>query len=188
MLYTLTFVIVNILQVSDPWFWPFSIVFVSSHLQHLYEVLSSDESIKTWWNEMRIWIIRAVSACLFGFVDALMKKIGIQKASFRLTNKVVDKEKMDKYNKGKFDFQGVAVFMIPLVILVTLNLVSLMVGLKRVISNYNWDEMFGQLFLSSLHLLLGYPILEGMVTKLVNKVLDYFSFFDVFVDYFGLYH
>ena len=81
--------------------------------------------------------------------------------------------------KGKFDFHGVAVFMISLVILVSLNLVSFMVGLKRVISNSNWDEMFRQLFLSSLHLLLGYPFLEGMLTKLIYEVVKKFIILDI---------
>lgn len=158
-------------KVSDPWIGVFVVVFASSLLQHLYEVLSSDDSIKTWWNEIRIWIIKSVTASLFGTMDAIMKKIGIQKASFRLTNKVVDKEKLEKYEKGKFDFQGAAVFMVPLIILVVLNMVSFVVGLRRAIINKNCDEMFGQLFLSFFLLVLSYPVLEGIVTK-VRKGRD----------------
>ena len=159
------------LKVSDPWIGVFVVVFASSLLQHLYEVLSSEDSIKTWWNEIRIWIIKSVTASLFGTMDAIMKKIGIQKASFRLTNKVVDKEKLEKYEKGKFDFQGAAVFMVPLIILVVLNMVSFVVGLRRAIINKNCDEMFGQLFLSFFLLVLSYPVLEGIVTK-VRKGRD----------------
>jgi len=152
-------------KVSDPWIVVFAGIFASSLLQHLYEVLSSDDSVKTWWNELRIWIIKSVTASLFGMMDALMKKIGIQKASFRLTNKAVDKGKLEKYEKGKFDFQGAAMFMVPLIILVVLNLIAFVGGLARVIINKNYDQMFAQLFLSFFLLVLSYPIVEGIVTK-----------------------
>ena len=72
------------LKVSDPWIGVFVVVFASSLLQHLYEVLSSDDSIKTWWNEIRILIIKSVTASLFGTMDAIMKKIGIQKPELKL--------------------------------------------------------------------------------------------------------
>ena len=42
-------------QVSNKWFAPFAVVYTSSLLQHLYEVLSTGGSILTWWNEQRIF-------------------------------------------------------------------------------------------------------------------------------------
>ncbi|KAK3043455.1 hypothetical protein RJ639_002034 [Escallonia herrerae] len=93
-------------KVSDPWFSVFVIVYLSSFGQHLYEVCSSGGSFTTCWNEQRIWMIRTVTACLFGCLDVLLKWLGITKASFRLTNKAIDQEKLKKYEKGIFDFQG----------------------------------------------------------------------------------
>ena len=61
--------------------------------------------------------------------------------------------------------------MVPLIILVVLNMVSFVVGLRRAIINKNYDEMFGQLFLSFFLLVLSYPVLEGIVTK-VRKGRD----------------
>ncbi|KAH9625482.1 hypothetical protein KSS87_018341 [Heliosperma pusillum] len=152
-------------KVGDPWLFAFTGVFISSLLQHLYEVLSSGETVKAWWNEQRIWIIKSISACLFGLLDAILNKIGILKASFRLTNKAVDKQKLDKYEKGRFDFQGAKMFMIPLMILVVLNLVSLLVGLRRVIIHKNFEEMFAQFCLSLFVLALSYPIMEEILSK-----------------------
>uniref|UniRef100_A0A803LMF7 Uncharacterized protein n=1 Tax=Chenopodium quinoa TaxID=63459 RepID=A0A803LMF7_CHEQI len=157
-------------KVSDPWMLGFVFVFVSSHVQHLFEVLASDHSVQQWWNEVRIWIMKAITACLFGSTEAIMKKIGIQKTTFRLTNKVVEKEKLDKYEKGKFDFSGAAMLMVPLIILTILNLVSFVGGLVRVINHNNYDDMFGQLFLSFYLLLLSYPTFEGIVTKVTDKL------------------
>nr|XP_043621760.1 cellulose synthase-like protein G2 [Erigeron canadensis] len=148
---------------SNPWFKVFAAVYVSSLLQHLYEVLSSDGSFVTWWNEQRIYFIKCVSALLFGCLDVAMKSFGVAKANFRLTNKVVDQEKLAKYEKGTFDLEGAKMFMIPLTVMVLLNVVCFVGGVKGVISNGNLDEMFGQLFMSWTTLLFSYPILKGLV-------------------------
>ncbi|CDO99182.1 unnamed protein product [Coffea canephora] len=153
-------------KVSNNWFAPFAVVYTSSLLQHLYEVLSTGGSILTWWNEQRIFMIKSVTACFFGCMDVLLKQIGVAKASFRLTNKAVDQEKLEK---GKFDFQGATLFMIPLTLLVILNVVCFIFGVKGMISQGNYGEMFGQLLLSSHILALSYPILEGLVPKKGRK-------------------
>ncbi|KAL8104959.1 cellulose synthase-like protein G1 [Apium graveolens] len=152
-------------EVSSSWFAVFAGVYMSSLIQHLYEVVSSGSSIRTWWNEQRIFLIKSVTALLFGSLDVLMKWLGITKASFRLTNKAVDQEKLEKYMKGKFDFSGAKMFMIPLTLLVILNTLCFIGGMKRVITMRNWGEMFGQAFLCSFILVLSLPILQGLIPK-----------------------
>ncbi|CAK9152168.1 unnamed protein product [Ilex paraguariensis] len=152
-------------KVSDPWFAVFAIVYTSSICQHLYEVLSSGGSFTTWRNEYRMWMIRLVTACLFGCLDFLLKLLGITKESFRLTNKAVEQDKLEKYNKGKFHFQGAEMFMIPLRLLVILNLVCFVGGMKRVLIEGDFEGMFGQCFLSSLILFFSYPILESLLPR-----------------------
>ncbi|KAL0457064.1 UNVERIFIED_CONTAM: Cellulose synthase-like protein G3 [Sesamum latifolium] len=153
-------------KVTNPWFAAFAAVFLSSLSQHLYEVVSSGGSMRTMWNEQRIWMIKSVTACLFGCFDVLMKYVGMAKANFRLTNKAIDQEKLDKYEKGKFDFQGAKMFMIPLTMLVLLNLGCFIGGMKGLISGGDVKEMFGQGFLSSYVLVLSLPILEGLIPKI----------------------
>ncbi|KZV48204.1 hypothetical protein F511_10790 [Dorcoceras hygrometricum] len=153
-------------EATNPWFAAFAAVFLSSLGQHAYEVLSSDNSIRTMWNEQRIWMIKSVTACLFGCLDVLMKYIGLARANFRLTNKSIDKEKLEKYEKGEFDFQGAKMFMIPLTMLVLLNLGCFVGGMKALISKGNVGEMLGQGLLSSYILVLSLPILEGFVPKI----------------------
>ncbi|KAH6763729.1 hypothetical protein C2S51_014978 [Perilla frutescens var. frutescens] len=129
-------------KVTSPWFASFAVVYASSILQHLYEVVSSGGSMRTMWNEQRFWLIKGVTACLFGYLDVLMKYTGMTKANFRLTNKVVDQEKLKKYEKGKFDFQGSKMFMIPLTMMVLLNLGCFIGGMKGLITRGNILEMF----------------------------------------------
>ena len=76
----------------------------------------------------------------------------------------MDKAKLEKYERGKFDFQGATMFMVTLIILF-LNMIAFVGGLARVIINKNYDQMFAQLFLSFFLIVLSYPILEGIVTK-----------------------
>ena len=110
-------------------------------------------------------MIRIISGSLFGVLDAIMKCLCKNKVNLSLTNKAVDKEKIEKYEKGKFNFEGAAMFMVPLLILVILNIVCFFCGLRRVVIEKSLEEMFGQVFLSFFILILSYPILEGMVTK-----------------------
>lgn len=150
---------------SSPWFAVFAIVYTSSLCQHIYEVLSTGGSFTTLKNEQRMWIIRVVTSSLFGCIDVLFKWLGITKASFRLTNKAVDQEKLKKYEKGKFDFQGADMFMVPLRLLVLLNLMCFVVGMKRVLIEGNFGDMFGQVYISLFGLVLSYPILEDFIPK-----------------------
>ncbi|XP_051129337.1 cellulose synthase-like protein G3 [Andrographis paniculata] len=153
-------------KVTNPWFGAFAAVFLSSLGQHLYEVMSSGGSIRTMWNEQRIWMIKSVTACLFGCLDVLMKYAGMAKANFRLTNKAVDRENLEKYEKGKFDFQGAKMFMVPLTLLVLLNLGCLAGGAKGFLVDGTRAEMVGQGLLLTYLGVLSIPILEGLVPKI----------------------
>ncbi|KAL8525078.1 hypothetical protein ACS0TY_014614 [Phlomoides rotata] len=153
-------------KVTNPWFAAFATVFASSSAQHFYEVVSSGGSVRTMWNEQRIWLIRSVTACLFGCMDVLMKYIGVAKASFRLTNKAIDQQKLQKYEKGIFDFQGARMFMIPLTMLVLLNLGCFIGGAKGLLAAGDTAAMFGQGVLTLYVLLLSLPILEGLIPKI----------------------
>ncbi|CAK9167155.1 unnamed protein product [Ilex paraguariensis] len=151
---------------TSPWFAVFAIIWVSSLLQHLHEVVSGGDPWRTWCYEQRIWIIKTVTGSLFGCLDAVMKKIGITATVFRLTNKAIDKEKMEKYEKGTFDFQGAGLFMVPLVSLVLWNLVCFIGGAWRIIVNGGFDDMFGQFLLSTFILVLSYTtLIEGRLRR-----------------------
>ncbi|KAI3995999.1 hypothetical protein MKX01_037496 [Papaver californicum] len=157
-------------KASDPWFAVFVIVYVSALCQHLVEVLISGGTIKTWWNEQRIWVIKSVTGSLFGCLDVVMKSVGVTKASFRLTNKVIDSDQQKKYDKGNFNFEGATIFMIPLFILVIWNLGCFILGARRVLIDKSLEEMFGQVYISFFILVLSYPILEGIITRKTRSI------------------
>ncbi|KAK7401493.1 hypothetical protein VNO78_13022 [Psophocarpus tetragonolobus] len=150
-------------KVTDPWFAVFAFVYVSTQMQHLIEVVSGDGSVAMWWDEQRIWILKSVTSA-FAIIDAIKKWLGLNKVKFNLSNKVVDKEKLKKYEQGRFDFQGAAVFMAPMVLLLIANIVSFFGGIWRVFNLKDFEEMFGQLFLVTYVMVLSYPIFEGLIT------------------------
>lgn len=110
-------------------------------------------------------MVKSVSACLFGVVDAMMKITGMKKTELNLTNKAIDKEKLEKYEKGMFDLQGAAVLMAPLFVLGLWNMICFVGGMKKVVKNRNFEEMFGQMFLLSFALVLHYPVLVGVIKR-----------------------
>ncbi|KAJ1375599.1 Nucleotide-diphospho-sugar transferase [Sesbania bispinosa] len=150
-------------KVTEPWFLVFATLYVSNQIQHLIEVLSGGGSLKIWWDEQRIWIIKSVT-CLFAIIQATKKLLGLNKVRFTLSNKAIDKEKLKKYEQGKFDFEGAALFMSPLVVLLIVNIVCFFGGLWRLLIVKDFERMFGQLFLLSYLMALSYPILEGILT------------------------
>jgi len=150
-------------QVTDPWFAVFAFVYVSTQVQHLVEVVSGEGSVAMWWDEQRIWILKSVTS-IFAILEALKKRLGLNKVKFSLSNKAIDKEKLKKYEEGRFDFQGAAVFMAPLVVLLIINIVAFFGGIWRVLNVKNFEEMFGQLFLVTYVMVLSFPILQAIVT------------------------
>lgn len=141
----------------------FATLYISTQIQHLIEVLSGDGSVAMWWDEQRIWILKSVTS-VFAIIEAAKKGLGLNKKKFMLSNKAIDKEKLKKYEQGRFDFQGAALFMSPMVVLLIVNVVSFIGGIWRLFNAKDIEDMFGQLFLVSYVMALSYPIFEGIIT------------------------
>ncbi|KAF8401839.1 hypothetical protein HHK36_012785 [Tetracentron sinense] len=153
-------------KVSDSWFIVFAFVYVSSLCKHLSEALSYGGSFRIWWNEQRVWLLKSVTVYLFGFLDVvLMKWIGKRGVSFVPTNKVADKEHIELYEIGKFDFQASTMLLVPLVSFVVLNIETFIGSVGRVIIERSYDKMFGQIFLTFFILIISYPVIEGMIQR-----------------------
>jgi len=151
------------LQVTEPWFIVFTILFVSSQIQHFIEVISTGGSSTHWWNEQRNAIVTSIG-CVFAIIEATTKWFGLNKAKLTLSDKAIDKDTQKKYEQGRFNFDGAALLMAPLIVLLIINIVCFFGGLWRLVNVRDFDEMFGQLFLISYVMALSFPILEGIIT------------------------
>lgn len=152
-------------QVSSPFFAVFAFVFVSALSKHLLEVILTGGSIQTWRNEHRIWMIKTVTCHMYGSLDAIMKRLGMREASFLPTNKVADSDHVKLYQMGKFDFRISTTVLTSMVTLVVLNMAAFIAGVCRVIGTGNWEELLIQVLLSLHILIMGYPIMEGMILR-----------------------
>ncbi|XP_039002085.1 cellulose synthase-like protein G2 isoform X1 [Hibiscus syriacus] len=153
-------------EVSDPYFSVFLLIFLSSLSKHLHEVLKSGRPIRKWINEQRIWMIKSVTCHLYGSLDAILKKLGLRKASFMTTNKVADDDQIELYREGKFDFRASTIFIVPLVTIMLVNLASVAGGIWRMLfMGGDWKKMLGQVLLSVYIIVMNYVVIEGMVIR-----------------------
>ncbi|KAJ8631219.1 hypothetical protein MRB53_024542 [Persea americana] len=152
-------------KVSDPWFAIFLAVFISGSCQHLFEVLHTGGSFRMWWNEQRIWMVKSISANFFGCLDIATRMIGVKRVDFGLTNKVIEKDQVDRYSNEEFDFQGASLILVPVVTSSMLNMVALNGGVWRVIAEGNYSELMVQLSLTLFIIICSYPIIEGIVIR-----------------------
>ncbi|XP_024019956.1 cellulose synthase-like protein G2 isoform X2 [Morus notabilis] len=152
-------------EVSSRFFTIISFLFLSVLSKHLYEVLTTGGSLKTWINEQRIWMMKSIISHLYGCAYVLLKRIGISEARFFTTNKVEDDGQENLYQKGIFDFQTSTTFLAPMAAIIVLNMVSFLVGIARAIFIGDLNKMFAQVFISFYILVINYPIVQGMVTR-----------------------
>ncbi|XP_022739796.1 cellulose synthase-like protein G2 [Durio zibethinus] len=156
-------------EVSDPNFSIFLFISVSSLSKSLYEVLITGGQIRTWKNEWRIWMIKAVTSFSYGSLDGILQKLGMRAASFLPTNKVTDYEQFKLYEMGVFDFRAATMFLAPLVTIIQVNIASIVGGVVRIMvmedNEDQWKNMIGQIFLSFYILITNYAVIEGMIIR-----------------------
>ncbi|KAK9672827.1 hypothetical protein RND81_12G127400 [Saponaria officinalis] len=153
-------------KVLDPLFIPFAYIFISSNVKHLLEViLISKGTMNSWMNERRISMIKGVTCYVYGALECVMSKMGIREANFIPTNKAGEEDKTKLYQLGKYDFRSPNILLVPLVTLVTLNMLCFVGGIARVIFTRNLDIMFAQVLFSLYVLVMSSPIVDGMLLR-----------------------
>lgn len=131
------------------------------------EVLIIGYPIRTWFGEQRMWMIKSLTSHLYANLNLVMDKVGLVKASFLPTNKVVDEGASKLYQMGIYNFQAPTLFMVPLCTLYILNLTSFLVGFARILHGDHDKEnvMLVEAFIPLFGVILHFPFLEGMVLR-----------------------
>ena len=85
----------------------------------LLEYLTIGLSIRHWWNNQRMCIIRTTTASFLGFLSAMLKLSGISDSVFEITDKKPSTSGADGNNAdaGRFTFEESPVFVIGTTIL-----------------------------------------------------------------------
>ncbi|GJT03558.1 cellulose synthase-like protein G3 [Tanacetum coccineum] len=151
--------------VTDPWFLLYVFLFLGAYCQDLYDFILFDGTYKRWWNDQRMWLIRGLSPYLFGFVEYIVKHLGITTQGFHVTNKVKDDEQRKRYDQGLMEFGVHSPMFVPLTTASIVNLFALITGLIQTLNFPNFDKLFVQLFLAGFGVLNNWPVYEAMILR-----------------------
>eukprot|EP01018_Ginkgo_biloba_P004100 Gb_26772 [translate_table: standard] len=152
-------------KVSDTWFLLFASLSICAYGYDMVEFLCIGGSVRSWWNEQRMWMLKRVTSYLFALMEVVVKLLGISDVGFEITNKAVsDSEAIQRYESEAFEFRVASPMFVPPSVLAVVNLICLLGGVGRVLrQGYGvLDSVFVQMLLSSFVVLNSFPILEGM--------------------------
>ncbi|KAJ1400053.1 Nucleotide-diphospho-sugar transferase [Sesbania bispinosa] len=142
-------------------------LFVIYYVHTLLEYLSIGLSIRHWWNNQRMTIIRTTSAWFIGFLSAMLKLLGISDTVFEITQKEHPNSggDGDDEDAGRFTFDESPVFMAGTTFLLV-QLTALMIkflGLQPAHSGNGCG--LGELICSMYLVVCYWPYLKGLFAR-----------------------
>lgn len=152
-------------KVSSMWFFVYAFLFLGAYGQDCLDYVVAQGTFQRWWSDQRMWMIKSVTAFLFGNIELVSKRLGIPTHGFTVTSKVVDDEQAKRYKQGIFEFGIEAPMFVPLATIAIINLVAFFGGLIRVFTGSEVEEFFVQMFICGFVVLNSWPIYEAMVIR-----------------------
>ncbi|KAL5551587.1 hypothetical protein UlMin_001763 [Ulmus minor] len=154
-------------KVSEPWFLLYLFLFLGGYGQDLLDFIIGEGTLKKWWNDQRIWMIRGLSCFWFGSIEYFLKSLGISTHGFNLTSKVVDQEQSKRYEQGVFDFGVESPMFVPMTMAAITNLVAFCLGLVVVLTGREsaFEGLFMQVLISGFGVFNSLPVYEAMITS-----------------------
>ncbi|KAF3453293.1 hypothetical protein FNV43_RR03733 [Rhamnella rubrinervis] len=155
-------------QVSSLWFLPFAYVFVAKNLYSIIEFLSCGSTFKAWWNLQRIWLIRRTTAYFFGFLDTILRQLGLSQTKFSVTTKVVTEDVSKRYEQEVMEFGSSTITFTIVSTLALLNLFTLIWGFKRLVLDLDFkvlEHLIIQIVLCGLVVLVNLPIYQALFIR-----------------------
>ncbi|KAE8704293.1 hypothetical protein F3Y22_tig00110458pilonHSYRG00448 [Hibiscus syriacus] len=119
-------------EVSRRWFIPFAHVLISKNLYNIAEALLHGSTFKAWWNSQRMWMIRGTTSFFFGFIDCIVRQLGLSQTTFRITAKVVTDDALTRYQQEMMDFRGTSIMFAVISTLAMVNVLGLVGGAAKV--------------------------------------------------------
>ncbi|XP_068655962.1 cellulose synthase-like protein E6 [Aristolochia californica] len=151
-------------KTSDPWFKVFAFLGIASHAFSLIELLAAKGTVKMWWNETRMWMMKGSSSYLFSVMVIIMKSLGISEAGFEITSKVIDEEALKRYKQEVMEFAVPSPMFIPPTALSLLNLYCFCKAMTGV-AKEGWgaaEDMALQIIISGYITLISLPLYEAL--------------------------
>ncbi|KAJ0441465.1 putative cellulose synthase (UDP-forming) [Helianthus annuus] len=157
----------------DEWaFLIFMAIFIIYNLYVYWECKRVGVSLRMWWNLQRIERVNAMTAWLFGFLNVMLKFIGLSDTIFEVTQKEHKSNDGgnddDNESVGKFTYDK-SPMIIPGVVILLVNIVALVNGVLRLLKvdySENWVGVLelglGEMFVSVWLLLCFWEFFKGL--------------------------
>jgi len=142
-------------------------VFVIYNIHTLLEYLTIGLSIRHWWNNQRMCVMRTTSAWFIGFLSAMLKLSRISDTLFEITEKEHSASGADGNNAdaGRFTFDESPVFVVGTTILLV-HLTAMLIMFLRLQPNPFGNGCGVGEFICSTYLVLCYwPYLKGLFSR-----------------------
>jgi hypothetical protein len=143
-------------------------VFCVKNMYSLYEALSCGDTLKGWWNEQRMWMVRRITSYLYGFIDTARKLLGLSKMAFAVTSKVSEEDESKRYEQEIMEFGSSSPEYVIIATAALLNLICLVGGLSQIMTG-GWiillNVFFPQLILCGMLVVTSIPFYEAMFMR-----------------------
>ncbi|XP_058068335.1 cellulose synthase-like protein E6 [Magnolia sinica] len=152
-------------SIYSPWFLPFMYVIIAEYAYNILESLWHGMTLKGWWNEQRMWLLKRTTSYLFAFVDTLLLLSGIAKSAFIITAKVSDDDVSQRYEQEIMEFGSSSPMFTILASLAMLNLFCLIGGATRVMMDGGisvLETLMLQFLLCGSLVLINVPFYQGL--------------------------
>ncbi|XP_058115292.1 cellulose synthase-like protein E6 [Magnolia sinica] len=152
-------------SIYSPWFLPFMYVIIAEYAYIILESLWHGMTLKGWWNEQRMWLLKRTTSYLFAFVDTLLLLSGIAKSAFIITAKVSDDDVSQRYEQEIMEFGSSSPMFTILASLAILNLFCLIGGATRVMMDGGisvLETLMLQFLLCGSLVLINVPLYQGL--------------------------
>lgn len=153
-------------KVFDPWFFLYVFLFFGANAHDFVQFILFKGTAKRWWNDQRMWYVKALSPYLFTSIEYLMKKLGIMTKGFNITSKVAGQDERKMYDQSVFTFGIPSRMFVPLAMVSIINLIAFIKGIMTLIFRMvSLDEFFIQLFVAGFAVVNCLPIYEAMLFR-----------------------
>ena len=142
-------------------------MFLGAYGQNLVDFILAGETFRRWWNDQRMWSIRAGCSLLFGFIEFTLKSLGINSnLGFNVTSKAMDEEQSKRYKQELFEFGVFSPMFVPLTTAAIVNLASFAGGVIRILkSGGAWEHLFLQMLVAGFGVVNCWPVYEAMALR-----------------------
>lgn len=155
------------MQVQEPVICVPLLLFVILKLRGLLDYFETGQSVRAWWNNLRMEKIQTMSTSLLGMVAVILKTFGLSETVFEITKKESSSSSDDTESRdgdlGQFTFDESPLF-VPVTTILMIQLAALLIGFLQTqpsIQEFGVAEVLCSVWL----ILCFWPFLKGMFAK-----------------------